>query len=129
MFEINLTIIIPVYNAARYLRKTIDSILNQLRNDVEIIFVDDGSKDNSLEILKEYGEKNENIHIYHQENLGAPAARNFGLAYAKGEYVLFFDSDDLIEPKSIEYCLNRIKSKDTDLLIGEYDQLLLHFHQ
>lgn len=92
-----LSVIIPVYNVEEYLKKCLDSFVNQTEKDIEIICVDDGSTDNSLNILKEYENKYQNLHIYCQENQGGGVARNTGLKHANGEYVYFFDSDDWAE--------------------------------
>lgn len=89
-----LSIIIPVYNAKQYLRECIESALNQTINDKEILCIDDGSTDGSLEILKDYEKKHMEIKVLSQENQGSGAARNFGLSVARGKYVCFLDSDD-----------------------------------
>ncbi len=91
------TIIIPVYNAERTLCKCLDSILAQDFNNCEIILVNDGSKDSSLEICKEYESKHQNISVINQNNAGVSSARNAGLDVAKGDWIIFIDSDDYIE--------------------------------
>lgn len=91
------TIIIPVYNAERTLCKCLDSILAQDFNNYEIILVNDGSKDSSLEICKEYESKHQNISVINQNNAGVSSARNAGLDVAKGDWIIFIDSDDYIE--------------------------------
>lgn len=93
-----ISIIVPVYNAEKYLRDCLDSLLNQnlAYADYEIVCVNDGSKDGSAGILSEYAEKYENIVVIHQENSGVSAARNAGLELARGEYVWFVDSDDCV---------------------------------
>ena len=88
------SVIIPVYNVEEYLRECLDSIVKQTLREIEIICVDDGSTDNSLEILKEYAKKDNRITVITQKNLHAGVARNAGLAVAKGEYLSFLDSDD-----------------------------------
>ncbi len=92
-----ISVIIPVYNAEKYISKCIDSVLAQSYEDWQMILVDDGSKDNSLEICQKYANIDNRIHVVHQVNAGAGAARNTGIAQASGEYVVFIDSDDYIE--------------------------------
>lgn len=96
------SVIVPVYNTEKYIRECIESILTQTYPEIQIILVDDGSTDHSLDICKEYEGKNTNIEVYHQENKGVSAARNTGLKHVKGEYIFFVDSDDYILPQYIE---------------------------
>ena len=91
---VKVSVIIPVYNVEKYLRECIDSILNQTLRDLELICVDDGSTDGSLEILHEYEKADSRVKVLTQHNMGAGAARNKGLAIATGEYLSFLDSDD-----------------------------------
>jgi len=94
------SIIIPVFNAERYLRETINSALAQTWPAIEILIIDDGSTDNSFEIANEF--TNANIKVFIQGNKGASAARNYGLKYAKGDYIQFLDADDLLSTDKIE---------------------------
>lgn len=94
MAGIKISVIIPVYNASKYLRQCLDSILNQTLKEIEIICVDDGSTDDSLKILEEYQKKDNRISIFTQKNSGAAVARNKGLDIAKGDYIAFMDPDD-----------------------------------
>ena len=89
-----ISIIVPVYNVEKYLKRCIDSILNQSFTDFELILVDDGSTDNSGEIIDEYAIKDERIKVIHKENGGLSSARNVGIEYSKGNYIAFVDSDD-----------------------------------
>ena len=91
-----ISIIVPVYNTAPYLPQCLDSLVNQTYRDIEIICVNDGSTDNSPDILKAYAERDSRILVIHQENLGLSGARNKGLESARGEWVMFVDSDDWI---------------------------------
>ena len=91
-----LSIVIPVYNTEKLLPECIDSVLRQTFRDYEIILIDDGSSDNSLALCNEYADKHDNIRVIHQENAGASAARNTGIEAARGEYIHFIDSDDLL---------------------------------
>ena len=93
-----LSIIVPIYNVALYLRKCVDSLLAQDITDYEIILVDDGSPDECPQTCNEYAEKYDNIKVVHQENAGLSAARNSGIAVAQGDYILFVDSDDYLQP-------------------------------
>ena len=97
-----ISVIVPVYNVENYICKCIDSILSQTFTDFEIIIVDDGSQDNSGAICDEYASKDERITVIHQKNQGQAASRNTGVAIAKGEWIHFVDSDDLIHPQMLE---------------------------
>ena len=107
------SVIIPVYNVEQYLRECLDSVVNQTLKEIEIICVDDGSTDKSLEILKEYAQKDNRITIITQQNLHAGVARNAGLSVAKGEYLHFCDSDDWVEKDIYTECLK----KEADIIL------------
>ena len=96
------SVIVPIYNTSCYLDRCITSIINQTYDNIEVILVDDGSTDNSLEICKVYENKDERITIYSKKNGGVSSARNLGINCAKGEYIMFVDSDDYIELDMIE---------------------------
>ncbi len=100
--RIKLSVIIPVYNTAKWLGECLDSILRQKAFDLEIVCVDDGSTDESPEILRTYSERDSRIKVITQENRGLSAARNAGLETARGEYIWLLDSDDTINPDSLE---------------------------
>ena len=117
------SVIVPVYNVEKYLRDCIDSIINQTIKEIEIILIDDGSKDNSLSICNEYAKKYSNIKVIHKDNGGLSSARNVGLDQATSPYIMFIDSDDLYLPNSIEVMLNEIESKKADYVIGNYQNL------
>ena len=110
------SVIVPVYNVEKYLPECLDSICNQTLSDLEIICVNDGSKDSSLEILKRYAVIDNRIVILSQENGGLSVARNTGINFAKGEYIYFCDSDDKIDVKTLETLYNRAKNDDLDML-------------
>lgn len=97
-----ISVIIPVYNTAKYLEKCLNSILCQTLSDIEVICINDGSTDNSLSILEEYAKKDDRIKIINQENSGQSVARNKGLDVAKGNYIYFVDSDDSIHKQTLE---------------------------
>lgn len=114
------SIIIPVYNAEKYLRQCLDSVVNQTLKDIEIICVNDGSPDNSLEILQEYAKKDDRIKIINKVNGGVSSARNVGLEVAQGEFIGFVDSDDYIDLNYYENLYNRAKVTCSDIVVAEY---------
>lgn len=110
------SIIIPVYNVEQYLPRCLDSILNQSYSDFELLCVDDGSPDSSLQILRQYAEQDNRLTVFAQENQGQSVARNYGLDKATGEYIIFVDSDDCLELQTLEI-LNHFITKDaTDIV-------------
>lgn len=117
MEKIKISIIIPVYNVEKYLRECLDSILAQTFQDFEIICVDDGSTDKSLEILQEYKRKDDRFVILQQRHAGAGAARNHGLKLAEGKYIQFLDSDDYFEPNLLEELYTRAEKFGSDLTV------------
>ena len=96
------TVVVPVYNAEKYLHECVESLLKQTLREVEFIFVDDGSQDNSVSVLEDYKARDKRIKIFHQQNLFAGVARNNGFSHASGKYVIFLDSDDFFEPCMLE---------------------------
>ena len=112
--KILFTIIIPVYNVENYIDKCITSVINQTYKNYEIIVINDGSTDNSKEVLKKY-ENIKNITIIEQKNKGLSAARNMGIKKAKGDYIVLLDSDDYIEEELLEKLENAINKK-TDII-------------
>ena len=112
-----ISIIMPVYNAEKFLRETLDSLCNQTMNDIEILCVNDGSSDNSLNILKEYEKKDQRIIVFTQPNSGPAMARNVGLANANGDYLMFCDADDSYEPTMCEEMYNAIKGSSYDFVM------------
>ncbi|MGN8753413.1 glycosyltransferase family 2 protein [Blautia sp. HCP3S3_C4] len=95
------SVIIPIYNGERTMRRAIDSVLNQSYKDVQVILIDDGSTDNSLQIIQEYAEIDSRVEYISQKNGGQAAARNVGLKNARGEFILFVDCDDSLEPSAV----------------------------
>ena len=123
MEHLQLSFIVPVYNAAMYLPECLDSLLDQdfPYTQYEIICVNDGSRDNSLEVLKQYQDKYPNIIIVDKENGGVTTARNAGLAQARGEYIWFVDSDDFLKRQVLPRLLEQIQRENCDrLIIGCY---------
>lgn len=108
------SIIIPVYNTAAYLPDALDSICKQTLSSLQIIVVDDGSTDNSLQIIQDYAAHDQRIEVITQPNQGQGVARNHGMKYAKGEYVYFMDSDDILGLDCLETCYEYCKKADLD---------------
>lgn len=109
------SIIIPLYKSEKYLRKLADSILNQTYHDLEVIFIDDGSPDNSGIIADEYSKKDIRFKSFHQKNAGTCAARNKGLSEATGEYIMFADGDDWLESDCVEYLVSILEGNNADM--------------
>ncbi len=107
-----ISIIIPVYNVEKYLRECLESIVKQIKANIEVIAIDDGSKDSSGKICDEYAKKYDFIKVIHKENAGVSVARNCGLKEAKGKYIMFLDSDDVLTDGIIERVCEEIKSND-----------------
>jgi len=111
-----ISIIIPVYNVEPYIRRCLDSVVNQTYTNLEILCVDDGSVDNSGNICDEYAAKDNRIKVFHKENEGLPSAWNIGLTNFTGQYVGFVDSDDWIEHNMFEILYDLIKIKDVSVV-------------
>lgn len=115
------SIIIPVYNTEKYLRECLDSVINQSLPDIEIICINDGSSDNSLNILKEYADKDTRIIIIDKENAGVSAARNDAIDKANSEYIMFLDSDDYLSPNACEIAYDSVCADNYDVgIFGHY---------
>ena len=117
---IKFSVIIPVYNSSEYLRKCLDSLVNQKFNDIEIIVVNDGSTDDSEKIVREYVSKYNNINLYTITNHGQAYARNYGFSKANGEYVAFVDSDDYVSLDLFFELNKKIKKKKYDMILFNY---------
>ena len=114
------SVIVPVYNAEKYLKRCVDSIIGQSILDIEIILVNDGSTDNSLEMMREYADRDDRVTIISQENKGVAAARNIGLYSARGEFLLYVDADDWLEESALE-CLLNYMQEDIDIVFCAFD--------
>lgn len=112
-----ISVIIPVYNVEKYLKRCIESVINQSCSDLEIILVDDGSVDSSLDICKEYAEKDFRIKVLHKENGGLSSARNAGLDIAHGELIAFVDSDDFIHKDMYKIMADAMNKTSADMVI------------
>lgn len=115
-----ISIIVPVYNSELYLKKCLDSIISQTYKNIEIICIEDHSSDDSLRILREYEKKDQRIKVIQKANEGVSLARNAGLDVARGDYVLFVDSDDWIDQRTCEASLKTILEENTDLVMWSY---------
>lgn len=109
------SIIIPVYNAEKTIARCLDAILSQTYKDIEVICVNDGSKDNSFKILEEYSQKDSRIKVYNQENSGPARTRNFAISKASGDYLMFCDIDDWYESTMVEEMVAAIQGQDIDI--------------
>ena len=114
------SVVVPIYNTGKFVRKCIDSVLNQSYDNIELILINDGSKDNSLEIINSYKD-DKKIKIFSHDNHGAAYTRNFGLKKACGKYITFVDSDDYIEKDYIKRYVSHFK-KNTDVVLGGYNK-------
>ena len=110
------SVVVPIYNGASYIDKCVTNLLNQTYKNLEIIMINDGSSDNSLELLKGYCAKYPNINVITKDNSGVSSTRNLGIKMAKGDYIYFYDVDDDIEPTTIADNMALIGDKDVDIL-------------
>lgn len=117
-----ISVIIPIYNVEKFLRRCLDSVLNQTMGDWEAICVNDGSPDNSAEILKEYAARDKRFKIVTKENGGLSSARNAGMVVARGDYVLYLDSDDFIHPQLMEITYNLAQREKSDIVSFRKDR-------
>lgn len=117
MSDIAASIIIPVYQAERYIRQCLDSVEKQTFPNFEVIVIDDGSKDASGAICDEYAAKDERFHVYHQQNMGVTAARKNGLSHAKGKYIFWIDADDYADIRLVEKAVSEADKREADIVI------------
>lgn len=103
-FDYKVSVIIPIYNTENYLRECLDSLVLQTidMNEVEVLLIDDGFKDSSLLICREYATEYPYFKVFHQENAGVSAARNFGISRARGKYIMYLDADDKLTDQVLE---------------------------
>lgn len=113
--DIRISVVIPAYNCEKYIGRCLDSILNQIFPVYEIIIINDGSTDNTLNIIKEYRKKNDCIKLYSQQNLKAAAARNKGISLSEGNYIAFIDSDDFIHESYFDVLVNNLVECDAQV--------------
>ena len=121
-----ISIIVPVYNSELYINRCLDSLLKQTYKNIEIIIVDDGSKDNSLQLIKDYANKDSRIKIYTQSNQGPSVARNTGLDNATGKYIMFVDADDFIDKNMVRYMVEGIKDDKNTLVLCDNSEIWIN---
>lgn len=119
--NIKVSVIVPVYNAYDYLRPAMDSVIDQTLKEIEIIVIDDGSTDHSLDIIKSYQAADERVRIVTENNAGVSTARNKGIIRARGEYIIFLDADDFFEPNLLERLYKTAKDYDLDIAVSKFD--------
>ena len=115
-----ISVIVPIYNTEKYLVECVESIRKQTYSNIEIILVDDGSTDASIEICDGFAEKDSRVRVFHKKNEGVAVARNFGIQQSNGQYVVIVDSDDVAVDKMIEVLYTQIKENDADIAVGNY---------
>lgn len=123
MNNIKITTIIPVYNVANYLEEMLDSVFNQSLKEIQVIIVNDGSTDNSKEIIEKYLDKFDNLLYLEQENAGVSSARNLALKYILGKYTIFLDSDDYIEKDMLKLMYEKAEKEYADTVICGYKKI------
>ena len=118
MNKVDISIIVPIYNAEKYIAKCLDSLINQTKKEIEIILINDGSTDNTEEIIKKY--QDERIKYYENKNQGIGKTRNFGIDKATGKYILFVDSDDYLDVNTCQVLFDRAEKDDLDLTVCDF---------
>lgn len=118
---IDVSVIMPVYNTADYLAESISTIVRQTLRNIEILIIDDGSTDNSLEVMRQFQKHDSRIRVFSQENKGVSAARNLGISNSLGKYIYFMDSDDLLDERALAECFYKSEEEDLDLLFFDAD--------
>ncbi|MFR2794264.1 MAG: glycosyltransferase family 2 protein [Eisenbergiella sp.] len=121
--DVEVSIIVPVYNCKKYIEKCLDSVLNQTYHDIECIVVDDGSSDGSEEVIDRIGERDERVKVIHQKNSGVSSARNRALQLATGKYITFLDGDDYLGKGYIEQLVNAAEENSSELVICGYQMV------
>lgn len=124
MEELVVSIVIPVYNVQKYLRRCIESIRKQSYTNLDIILIDDGSTDSSGKLCDEYANMDMRINVIHQSNKGVAEARNTGLKHVKGKYCCFFDADDSIDVNTIQKAVSTIEMYNADVVMFGHDEIL-----
>lgn len=123
------SIIVPIYNVEKFLRECIESLINQSYENIEIILINDDSPDNSKSICEEYQKKDNRIKLYNKENGGLSDARNFGIEKSTGEYLIFVDSDDVIDRNYIKILLDNSVENDAEICICNFEKFEEHYHE
>lgn len=128
MSDSKVSIIMPVFNAEKFLEKSIGSLIKQTYRNIEVLCIDDGSNDDSLDILNAFAQKDNRIKVFSQENSGPAFSRNKGLDNSTGDYIMFCDADDWYEDNMVELMVNTIEKKDVDFVICDVNIILDKFH-
>lgn len=121
-----ISVIVPIYNAEKYMERCIESIRNQTLKDIEIILIDDGSSDRSREIIDRYAKDDDRIRVIYQENSGPSVARNKGINIARGKYIGFVDSDDYIEESMYEILYNLVNKENVQVAMCSYKEVSVY---
>ena len=116
MCKPKISVLIPVYNSEKYIKRCIKSVLSQTFLDFELLLIDDGSSDSSGDICDTFAEQDERIKVYHKQNEGISATREFCITHAQGDYIQFIDSDDWVEPDMLHEMYNKAKECDSDIV-------------
>ena len=124
MMDPLVSVIVPVYNSARYLKKCVGSILKQSYKQIEVLLVNDGSKDNSGRICDAFAEADKRVRVLHLPNGGVGAARNAGIDIAKGSFICFVDADDYLPSDSVEHLMRQLQKTEADLVCGGWEKIL-----
>lgn len=117
------SVIVPVYNSEKYIRRCIESIINQSYKNIELILINDGSTDNSSEICKEYSRSDNRIRVIDTENSGPSAARNIGIENSKGSFIFFIDSDDFIENYALDLLIKNYNQYKADITVCDFNKI------
>lgn len=115
-----ISIIVPIYNSEKYIKECIESIINQTYSNIEIILLNDGSTDRSLEICNIYSQKDKRINVINKKNTGVSDTRNIGIKYSNGQYIMFIDSDDWIDLDTCEIAIKNAIKNDSDIVMWTY---------
>ena len=113
---LKISLVIPIYNVEKYISKCLDSVINQTYKNIEVICINDGSTDNSLQILEQYAQKDKRIKVINQKNQGVSVARNIGIKESSGDYILFVDADDWIELSTCEILTKTLEQNNIDII-------------
>ncbi len=119
--QIKISVIVPVYNVERYISQAIESVIRQTYNNWELLLIDDGSTDESGQIIDKYSSNDSRIKSLHQTNKGASAARNLGIEHASGKFFFFLDSDDYLPSDALMHLISHQKKADADMVIGDFE--------
>ena len=119
------SVIVPVYNVEKYIVECIESLINQTYKDIEIVLVNDGSKDNSLELCLESSKKDDRIKVFSKENEGLGLTRNYGLSKSSGDFIVFIDSDDTLKEDAIEQLVNNYNQTKADVIIAGHNRITM----